>query len=158
MHSASIGRKIIENPLQVIAITVHQYFYKLQKLQQCILLTVLFEISYNKHIVNSRKGHKIMANLKDKIWLWGQTPGAHHFDYNLPGVNKMTPSEGLSFFGISNLCRLKMAREAEKSFLTDPWLGDPAKKLCLSLIGSGGEVPKLDMEPILEIAKNEPRV
>lgn len=99
-----------------------------------------------------------MANLRDKIWLWGQTPGSHHFDYGLPGVNKMTPSEGLSFFGIENLCRVKMAREAEKSFLTDPWLGEPAKKLCLSLIGSGGEVPKLDMEPILEIAKNEPRV
>ena len=99
-----------------------------------------------------------MANLRDKIWLWGQTPGSHHFDYGLPGVNKMTPTEGLSFFGIQNLCRVKMAREAEKSFLTDPWLGDPAQKLCLSLIGSGGEVPKLDMEPILEIAKKDPRV
>lgn len=99
-----------------------------------------------------------MSNLREKIWLWGQRPGSHHFDYNLPGENKMTPTEGLSFFGIDNLCRVKMSREAELSFLDDPYLGEPAKKICLSLIGSGGEVPKLDMEPILTLAKDEPRI
>lgn len=99
-----------------------------------------------------------MSNLREKIWLWGQRPGAHHYDYNLTGENKMTPLEGLSFFGIDNLCRVKMSREANLSFLDDPYLGDPAKKICLSLIGSGGEVPKLDMDPILTLAKDDPRI
>jgi len=99
-----------------------------------------------------------MSNLREKIWLWGQKPGAHHFDYGLPGENKMNPLEGLSFFGIENLCRVKMGREAKDSFYEDPYLGEPAKKLCLSLIGSGGEVPEPDMEPILTLAKNDPRI
>lgn len=101
-----------------------------------------------------------MSSLRDKIWLWGQIPGGHHSPafYNLPGENKMTPTEGLEYFGIKNLCRVKLSREADCSFLEDKWLGAPAEKVCLSLIGAGGAVPKDDMEPILTMAKDDPRI
>ena len=101
-----------------------------------------------------------MSTLRDKIWLWGQVPGGHHVPdfYRLPGENKMTPTEGLSFFGIENLCRVKLSKEAEHSFWEDQWLGEPAKKICLSLIGAGGKVPKDDMDPILTLAKEDPRI
>ena len=101
-----------------------------------------------------------MTSLRDKIWLWGQVPGGHHTPgyYNLPGENKMTPTEGLSFFGIENLCRVKLSREAEHSFLEDKWLGEPAKKICLSLVGAGSKIPKPDMETILPMAAKDPRI
>jgi len=101
-----------------------------------------------------------MATLRDKIWLWGQIPGGHHTSdiYHLPGENKMTPTEGLSFFGIENLCRVKLSKEADHSFWDDQWLGEPAKKLCLSLIGAGSKVPKPDMDTILSMAEEDPRI
>ena len=39
-----------------------------------------------------------MTRLRDRLWLWGQSPGSHHREsnnrYQLPGVNHMTPAEG----------------------------------------------------------------
>lgn len=104
-----------------------------------------------------------MATLRDKIWLWGQIPGGHHNPdfYKLsliPKENKMTPSEGLEFFGIDKLCRVKLGREPNYDFLQDPWLGEPAKQICLSLIGAGGAVPKDDMDAILTLAKDDSRI
>ncbi len=48
--------------------------------------------------------------LRDKLWLWGQTPGLHHvWDvYGLPGTSRMTPAEGARYFGIPNVCRVMM--------------------------------------------------
>ena len=104
-----------------------------------------------------------MENLREKIWLWGQIPGGHHNpDYyrltEIPKENKMTPTEGLTFFGIDKLCRVKLGREPNYDFLQDPWLGEPAKKICLSLIGAGNAVPKDDMDAILKLAKDDPRI
>lgn len=104
-----------------------------------------------------------MANLREKIWLWGQIPGGHHDpDYYklslIPKENKMTPTEGLEFFGIDKLCRVKLGKEPGYSFFDDPWLGEPAKQICLSLIGAGSAVPKDDMDAILTLAKDDPRI
>ena len=51
-----------------------------------------------------------MESLIDKLWLLGETPGSHHAvkGYKMPGENKMTPVEGLEYFGIKNLYRKKM--------------------------------------------------
>lgn len=102
-------------------------------------------------------------NLREKIWLWGQIPGGNHYpDYyrlsQIPKENKMTPIEGLGFFGIDKLCRVKLGREPNHNFLDDLWLGEPAKTVCLSLIGAGGAVPKDDMDAILTLAKDDPRI
>ncbi|MBQ3215671.1 MAG: hypothetical protein IJB11_06110 [Oscillospiraceae bacterium] len=78
-----------------------------------------------------------MSEIGKKIWLWGQKPaGYDKAGYNVPTGNKMTPTEALDFFGIENLCRVKLSAESNDSFLNDPWLGQPAQKLCLSLIGN----------------------
>ncbi len=107
-----------------------------------------------------------MSNLRDKVWLWGQMPGGHHAcpNYNLPGVNKMTPMEGLEFFGIKNLCRVKLSRESDLSFFDDDLLlknNEKMEKCCLSLIGAGEWKPKDkrdDLEDVLAMAKTEKRV
>lgn len=108
-----------------------------------------------------------MKNFKDKIWLLGETPGSHHEvrNYRLPGENKMTPMEGLEYFGIKNLCRMKMKLDADNKlkFQDDPLIkGDAMEKCCLSLLGSGGWWPKKgtidDMDEILEVAQRDKRL
>ncbi|MBQ2742160.1 MAG: hypothetical protein IJF32_05090 [Oscillospiraceae bacterium] len=106
-----------------------------------------------------------MKNLKDKVWLLGETPGSHHnvTEYNLPGVNKMTPMEGLEFLGIKNLCRMKMRVDMGLTYMEDPYIvGDAMDKCCLSLVGSGEWRPgsgKIDdMDEILTVAKKDKRI
>ena len=70
----------------------------------------------------------------------------------------MTPTEGLKFFDIPNLCRVKLSSEAGNSFLSDPWISEDARRLCLSLVGAGGEVPRVDIEDILTLAKSDGRI
>jgi len=103
-----------------------------------------------------------MSSFKDNAWLLGETPGGHHAcaAYNLPGVNKMTPMEGLKFFGIPNLCRMKMKVDMGLSFLNDPYLVGDMKRCCLTLVGSAmweAEGKRDDMDEILELAKNDDR-
>ncbi len=100
-----------------------------------------------------------MSELKKKLWLWGQLPGGYaNAGYGLPVGNTMDPLEGLSYLGIENLCRVKLASEENNSFLDDPWLGEPAQKLCLSLIGADEDVPKDDLDDILTLAQKDTRV
>ena len=106
-----------------------------------------------------------MENFKKNIWLLGETPGSHHnvTDYNLPGVNKMTPMEGLEFFGIRNLCRMKMRVDMSLSYLDDPYIvGDAMDRCCLSLVGSGEWRPaggkRDDMDEILAVAARDKRI
>lgn len=44
-----------------------------------------------------------MATVRDKLWLWGQSPDGHNaadgsINYNLPGHSRMTAMEGNIFF------------------------------------------------------------
>lgn len=81
-------------------------------------------------------------SLKDNIWLWGQVPNSHHEEadnlYNLPGVNKMTPAEGLEYFGIKNSCMIVMENKPSPPF--EPWADAlcGAEKVAWSVLGSGG--------------------
>ena len=52
-----------------------------------------------------------MAKLRDKLWLWAQSPDAHYETnntYNLPGHSRMTAAEGAFYFNIPNVCRVRM--------------------------------------------------
>ncbi|MBE7063656.1 MAG: hypothetical protein E7390_07750 [Ruminococcaceae bacterium] len=101
---------------------------------------------------------------KDKIWLWGQTPGAHHKveKYRLPGVNRMTVTEGMQSFGIENVCRVRMQVDKDLSFEKEIEILSDAKKIVLSIIGSGGcsyqEEGKDDLAEIISLAKKYPKV
>ena len=108
-----------------------------------------------------------MSNLRDKIWLLGETPGSHHKvkGYKLPGENKMTPVEGLEYFGVKNLCRMKMRSDMGMTYMEDPYIIDEKgsmEKLSLTLVGSCAWRPakgkRDDMDEILEIAKKDKRL
>lgn len=59
-----------------------------------------------------------MAGFRDKLWLWGQSPGSHHGAFKLPGENRMTPAEGADYFGIRNCCRVVMGDQPSAPFDT----------------------------------------
>ena len=107
-----------------------------------------------------------MSDLKSKLWLLGETPGSHHLNpgYRLPGVNRMTPLEGLEFYGIKNLCRMKMSSDKDLSYVTDALIADNnnvMEKLSLSLLGAGERGSQSDrntMDEILEVAKKDKRL
>lgn len=108
-----------------------------------------------------------MSNLKDKVWLLGETPGSHHANpyYNLPGVNTMTPLEGLEFYGIRNLCRMKMGVDNDLNYINDELIVDEKgvmDKLSLSLLGAGGRgdgySDASSMEEIFAVAKKDKRL
>jgi len=108
-----------------------------------------------------------MNNIHDKLWLLGETPGSHHRNpyYRLPGVNKMTPMEGLEFYGIRNLCRMKMGVDKDLNYATDPLIRDEKgimDKLSLSLLGAGGRGDGITdiatMEEIFAVAKKDKRL
>ncbi len=108
-----------------------------------------------------------MASLIDKIWLLGETPGSHHANpyYRLPGVNTMTPMQGLEFYGIRNLCRMKMGVDKDLNYVNDDLIKDEKgimDKLSLSLLGAGGRgdgvVDAASMEEIFEVAKMDKRL
>ena len=103
----------------------------------------------------------------DKIWLLGETPGSHHANpyYKLPGVNTMTPLEGLEFYGIRNLCRMKMGVDKDLNYVNDPLISDDKgvmDKLSLSLLGAGGrgdgESDATAMDEIFAVARKEKRL
>ena len=82
-----------------------------------------------------------MTQFCDRIWLWGQNAGSHHTrnnQYQLPGVNRMTPREGLEYFGISRCCRVVMANLPEPPFDAESEDLAQADEVVWSVIGSGG--------------------
>lgn len=107
-----------------------------------------------------------MANLRDKIWLLGETPGSHHKApyYRLPGVNTMTPMEGLEFYGVRNLCRMKMTSDGDLNYVDDALIVDEKgvmDRLSLSLTGAGErgvEMDKNTLDEIIAVAKKEKRL
>ncbi len=108
-----------------------------------------------------------MSSIKDKLWLLGETPGSHHANpyYKLPGVNTMTPLEGLEFYGIRNLCRMKMGVDKDLNYANDPLIDDKKgvmDKLSLSLLGAGGRgdgaTDASTMDEIFEVAKKDKRL
>ncbi len=97
----------------------------------------------------------------------GKLPAPHHANpyYRLPGVNTMTPMEGLEYFGIRNLCRMKMGVDKNLSYVTDELIVDEKgvmDKLSLSLLGAGGRgdgaVDAATMEEIFTVAKRDKRL
>ena len=105
-----------------------------------------------------------MTKLRDKIWLWGQTPGSHHASagYNLPGTNRMTPIEGCEFFNISKCCRVAMRLGPTPPFDDESEALKGLKQVVWSAIGAGGvhrnEEQYGDLEEVIRQAKIYPNI
>ncbi|MBE7060902.1 MAG: hypothetical protein E7382_00015 [Clostridiales bacterium] len=82
------------------------------------------------------------TTVRDKLWLWGQSPDCHwetNNRYNLPGHSRMTAVEGCYYFDIPNICRVKMMGKPEAPYDQDSEAMRPCKQVVWSLLGAGGE-------------------
>ena len=102
--------------------------------------------------------------LREKVWLWGQTPGSHHdhAQYGLPGVNRMTPRDGCAFFGIPNCCLVAQKRGPFPPFDSETNAVRDLARVVWSIIGAGGVHRNIenfgDLEEVIRQAKLFPNV
>lgn len=81
--------------------------------------------------------------------------------FGLPGENKMTPAEGMDFFGIRSICRVVMSGLPEPPFEADARELDRFQRVVWSIIGDGGSLRNnagADLEPFIAIAKKHPNI
>ena len=104
-----------------------------------------------------------MAELQERLWLWGQSPDAHwehNNKYNLPGHSRMSAVEGLMYFDIPNICRVRMMGHPMPPYDQESIAMRPAKQVVWSLLGAGGEPVTEwgDMEEVIRQAKIFPNI
>lgn len=103
------------------------------------------------------------TTLRDKLWLWGQSPDCHwetNNRYNLPGHSRMTAVEGCYYFDIPNICRVKMMGKPEIPYDQDSEAMRPCKEVVWSLLGAGGEPVTEwgDLEEVVRQSKMYPNI
>lgn len=107
--------------------------------------------------------------IKDAIWLWGQDAMGHHRVgpkeeniWNLPGVNRMGPVEGVEFFGIGNICRVVMNGKPEPPFANEMEKLKNIPNVIWSILGDSGSDRQGscadDLSGFLELAAKYPNL
>lgn len=106
-----------------------------------------------------------MATVRDKLWLWGQSPDGHNaadgsINYNLPGHSRMTAMEGNIFFGIPNCCRVRILGHPQPPYDQESLVMDSLDQVVWSLLGAGGEQATEwgDLEEVLRQARMFPNI
>ncbi|MBE6929496.1 MAG: hypothetical protein IKM07_05560 [Clostridia bacterium] len=94
--------------------------------------------------------------LRDKLWLWGQTPHLHHMydNYALPGVNQMTAFEGAMYFGLPNVCRVTMGGWPAVPFEQEAMVLDGMK----SVVWGVGATDMEMQDEVINMANTHPNV
>ena len=83
-----------------------------------------------------------MKTVRDKLWLWGQSPDCHwegDNKYNLPGHSRMTAVEGVHYFDIPNICRVRMMGHPMPPYDQESVAMSNCKQVVWSLLGAGAE-------------------
>ena len=83
-----------------------------------------------------------MSTLHERLWLWGQSPDSHwetNNVYNLPGHSRMSAVEGLMYFDIPNICRVRMMGHPMPPYDQESIAMRPAREVVWSLLGAGHE-------------------
>jgi len=107
-----------------------------------------------------------MTELRDRLWIWGQTPNTHHgpsgHNYNLPHANRMTALEGAYYFGIPNCCRVVSEGLPVPPFDQEAMVLDSLRRVVWSIIGCGGSTRNDgggdDTDEVIRIARQHPNV
>lgn len=79
-----------------------------------------------------------MTKLRDKFWIWGQTPNSHK-GHNLPD-SRMSAVEGAFYFGINRCCRVVMCSHPRPPFDQESIAMEPLKEVVWSIVGAAGTV------------------
>ena len=84
-----------------------------------------------------------------------KSPDAHWEEnntYNLPGHSRMSAVEGCYYFGIDNICRVKMMNHPQPPYDQESEAMRPCKRVVWSLLGAGGE-PVTDWGDLDEVVR-----
>lgn len=98
---------------------------------------------------------KKQETLRDRLWLWGQSPNGHWNNpniYNLPYESRMTAVEGLYYFDIPNICRVRIHGHPMPPYDQESIAMRPAKQVVWSLLGAGAE-PVTEWGDLEEVVK-----
>lgn len=104
-----------------------------------------------------------MSTLHERLWLWGQSPDSHwetNNVYNLPGHSRMSAVEGLMYFDIPNICRVRMMGHPMPPYDQESIAMRPAREVVWSLLGAGHEPVTEwgDTEEVIRQAKMFPNI
>lgn len=77
-----------------------------------------------------------MTKLRDKFWLWGQSPNSH-YGYGF-GDSRMSAVEGCVYFDIDRCCRVAMRGNPAPPFDQESMAMDTLKEVVWSIVGAGG--------------------
>jgi len=104
-----------------------------------------------------------MATVRDKLWLWGQSPDGHNSagqDYHLPGHSRMTAMEGCTYFDIPNCCRVRIGGHPMPPYDQESLVMDTLDQVVWSLLGAGGEPATEwgDLDEVIRQAKMFPNI
>ena len=95
-----------------------------------------------------------MAKLREKFWLWGQSPDSHAVHKVPP--SRMTAMEGCACFGIDRCCRVVMCSHPRPPFDQESIAMEPLKEVVWSIVGACGTVEnnngKGDIDEVLRQA------
>lgn len=101
-----------------------------------------------------------MAKLRDKFWLWGQSPNSH-YGYGF-SQSRMSAVEGCLYFGIDRCCRVAMRGNPAPPFDQESMAMDRLKEVVWSIVGAGGmenhNDGKGDLDEVVRQAKMFPNV
>ncbi len=107
-----------------------------------------------------------LPQLKDRLWLWGQNAGSHHNAHGnqvwkLPGVNRMTPTQGADYLGIRRMCRVVMCGQPEPPFDAEQEALSGMAEVVWSALGDSGSrrnEEESDLGEILRLATRYPTI
>lgn len=95
-----------------------------------------------------------MAKLREKFWLWGQSPDSNAVHKVPP--SRMTAMEGCACFGIDRCCRVVMCSHPRPPFDQESIAMEPLKEVVWSIVGACGTVEnnngKGDIDEVLRQA------
>lgn len=97
--------------------------------------------------------------LRNKLWIWGQTPGTHHSGagvddlYHVPGTNRMTALEGAVWFGIPNMFRVVSMGQPVPPYDQEAMVLDKLDKVVWSVVGDWSTERNNEQSDIEEVIK-----
>jgi len=98
-----------------------------------------------------------MSLIRNRLWLWGHSAGAHNGQYHLPADSRMTPVEAAYYLGISNLIMVNYADAPRPPFAPHMIAFRPLKHVVWSAMGDSSSTQSY-LDEVLDLAAHFPNL
>jgi len=99
-----------------------------------------------------------IAEVKDRLWIWGHEAGSHNNQYLLQGLSRMTPAEGAYYLDVPNLIMVRYEGKPAPPFDQHAMALTPLKRVVWSIVGAGGKTEVNEVEAVVDLAKRFPNI